>query len=100
MWDIKRNINTDPMPRRRSIIQFIVDGQPPSERNYWLIVEPGTEVDLCTVDPGFEIDLYVSTDLRTMTEIWLGYCAIGQASEDGRLVLTGSSELTRICAPG
>ena len=35
----------------------------------------------------------VSTDLRTMTEIWLGYTAIGTASEDGRLVLTGNSKL-------
>jgi hypothetical protein len=56
-------------------------------------VEPGNEVDLCLVDPGFDVDLYVSTDLRTMTEIWLGYTAIGHASEDGRLVLTGNSKL-------
>ncbi len=95
MWDIKRNIDTDPMPRWRSTIQFIFDEQPASERNYWLIVDPNVEVDLCTVDPGFDVDLYVSTDLRTMTEIWLGYCAIGQATEDGRLVLTGSSTLAR-----
>jgi DNA-binding HxlR family transcriptional regulator len=95
MWDIKRNIDTDPMPRWRSTIQFIFDEQPASERNYWLIVDPDAEVDLCTVNPGFDVDLYVSTDLRTMTEIWLGYCAIGQATEDGRLVLTGSSGLAR-----
>jgi DNA-binding HxlR family transcriptional regulator len=99
MWDIKRNIDTDPMPRRRSTIQFIFSEQPQSERNYWLVVDPDAEVDLCTVDPGFDVDLYISTDLRTMTEIWLGYCAISQASEDGRLVLTGSSELARdLCA--
>ncbi len=58
-----------------------------------LIVEPGNEVDLCLVDPGFDVDLYVSTDLRTMTEIWLGYMAIGLASEDDRLVLMGNSKL-------
>ena len=28
-----------------------------------------------------------------MTEIWLGYTAIGRVSEDGRLVLTGNSKL-------
>ena len=51
------------------------------------------DVDLCLVDPGFDVDLYVSTDLRTMTEIWLGYAPIGSASEDDRLVLTGNAKL-------
>lgn len=91
MWDIRRNINTDPMPPRRNVIQFIFKDRPSSERNYWLIVEPGHDVDLCLVDPGFDVDLYVSTDLRTMTEIWLGYTAI--KSQDGRFVLMGNSRL-------
>lgn len=93
MWDIRRNIDTDPMPPRRNTIQFIFKDRPASERNYWLIVEPGKQVDLCLVDPGFDVDLYVSTDLQSMTEIWLGYKTIDQMSNDGRLVLTGSSKL-------
>jgi DNA-binding HxlR family transcriptional regulator len=93
MWDIRRNINTEPMPLRRAVIQFIFNERPPPERNYWLIVEPGNEVDLCLLDPGFDVDLYLSTELRTMTEIWLGYTAVGSAVEDGRLVLTGNTKL-------
>lgn len=93
MWDIRRNINTDPMPASRNTVQLILNDRPSSERNYWLIVEPGKDVDLCLVDPGFDVDLYVSTDLRTMTEIWLGYAAIRPVSEDGRLVLTRNSKL-------
>ncbi len=93
MWDIRRNINTDPMPPRRNTIQFIFKDRPVPERNYWLIVEPGKEVDLCLVDPGFDVDLFVSTDLQLMTEIWLGYRTIDQMHDDGRLLLTGSSKL-------
>jgi DNA-binding HxlR family transcriptional regulator len=93
MWDVRRSINTDPMPRRRATIQFIFNDRPASERNYWLIVEPDKQVDLCVVDPGFDVDLYLSTDLRTMTEIWLGYTAVGRAAENGRLALTGSKTL-------
>ncbi|MES1180169.1 MAG: transcriptional regulator, partial [Hyphomicrobium sp.] len=59
----------------------------------WLIVEPGKEVDLCSADPGFDIDLYLSTDLRTMTEIWMGYTPLGRAKEDGRLTVTGDRQL-------
>jgi DNA-binding HxlR family transcriptional regulator len=93
MWDIRRNINADPMPPRRNIIQFIFPDRPISERNYWLIVEPHKDVDLCLIDPGFDVDLYVSIDLRSMTEIWLGYRSVEQLQADGRLVLTGSSKL-------
>jgi hypothetical protein len=39
-------------------------------------VEPGKDVDLCSVDPGFDVDLYLATDLRTMTEILMGYTPI------------------------
>lgn len=92
MWDIRRNINPEPMPRRRANIEFLFAGARP-QQSYWLIVEPGADIDLCKVDPGFEVDLYVSTDLRTMTEIWLGYTKLGAAREDGRLVVTGSREL-------
>jgi DNA-binding HxlR family transcriptional regulator len=93
MWDIRRNINADPMPPRRNTIQFIFNDRPASERNYWLIVEPNKDVDLCLIDPGFEVDLYVSTDLRSMTELWLGLRTVGQITDDGRLVLTGNSRL-------
>lgn len=93
MWDVRRSINPNPMPRCRNTIQFILNDRPASERNYWLIVEPDKGVDLCMMDPGFDVDLYVSTDLRTMTEIWLGYTAIAKAKDDGRFVLTGSKAL-------
>lgn len=93
MWDIRRTINPEPMPRGRNTIQFIFGDRPASQRNYWLIVEPGHELDLCTVDPGFDVDLYLSTDLRTMTEIWLGYTSVAQAKDSGRLMATGNRKL-------
>jgi hypothetical protein len=38
-------------------------------------------VDLCWSDPGFEIDLYLTTDLRTMTAIWMGLETVDGASD-------------------
>ena len=93
MWDMRRNIDPKPMPRRRSVIQVIFGDLPEARRNWWLIVEPRKEVDLCSVDPGFDVDLYLSTDLRTMTEVWMGYTAIARAKDEGRLTVTGSREL-------
>ena len=93
MWDMRRNISTKPLPQRRSTIQVIFSDLQESRRNWWLIVEPGAEVDLCSVDPGFDVDLYLVTDLRTMTEIWMGYTTIAQTKSAGTLVITGSRQL-------
>ena len=81
------------MPRRRTTIQFIFGDLQKAQRNWWLIVEPDKDVDLCAVDPGFDIDLYLSTDLRTMTEIWMGYTGIARAKKEGRIALTGDKRL-------
>ena len=93
MWDMRRNINPTPMPRRRSTIQVIFTDLKEARRNWWLIVQPGQEVDLCRVDPGFDVDLYLSTTLRTMTEIWMGYTTIARAKEQERLIITGNRQL-------
>jgi len=93
MWDMRRNINTEPMPKRRSTIQVIFSDLQETRRNWWLIVDPGEEVDLCSVDPGFDVDLYLVTDLRTMTEIWMGYTTLTRAKADSKLVITGNRQL-------
>ena len=70
MWDMRRNLQPSPMPQRRSVLQFQYPELPASQRHWWLLVAPGEDIDLCAVDPGFDVDLYVTTDLRTMTSAW------------------------------
>lgn len=93
MWNMRRKINPNPLPPRLSTIQFIYRDLPAGTRNWWLLVQPDKEVDLCSVEPGYNVDLYVTTDLRTMTEVWMGYSTIQAAMEDGRLVVVGNREL-------
>ena len=93
MWDIRRNIDPTPLPRRRSTIQVIFGDLRPPRRDWWLVVHPDEGADLCSVDPGFDVDLYLSTDLKTMTEIWMGYIALSRAKDEGRLLVTGSKQL-------
>jgi hypothetical protein len=87
------DISTKPLPLRRSTIQVIFSDLQEARRNWWLIIEPGAEVDLCSVDPGFDVDLYLVTDLRTMTEIWMGYTTIAHTKSAGTLVVTGNRQL-------
>lgn len=93
MWDMRRNLDTDPIPPERKVIEFVFHEVPQSQRKWWLIVEPNRTVDLCHIDPGFEVDLYAMVDLRTMTEIWMGLTSVSSAVERGALVLIGSSDL-------
>ena len=83
----------NPMPPGRSVIQFIYSDLPPETRDWWLLAQPGEDVDLCSVNPGFDVDLYVTSDLRTMTEVWMGYAPAAGAIADGRLVLVGNRKL-------
>lgn len=93
MWDVRRNVNVEPRPVRRTNVQFSLADDRGLELNYWLVIEPDGTADLCKIDPGFDVDLFLSTSLRTMTEIWLGYTGMRTAEGDGRLALTGTREL-------
>ena len=93
MWDMRRNLDPNPMPKRRSVIQFQYPGLPAGQRSWWLIVDPDGSVDLCSIDPGFDVDLYVSTDLRTMTAIWMGLDTVRAALGSERMLLTGDRQL-------
>lgn len=93
MWDMRRNLDPTPMPPKRSVILVCFPEQAPKDRTWWLLVEPGASVDLCSVDPGFDVDLYVSTDLRTMTAIWMGLDTVRAALSDRRMMLTGCQRL-------
>lgn len=56
---------------------------------------PGSDVDVCSKDPGYEVDLVVRTDLLTMTGIWLGDVRFAEALRHREVELRGSSELRR-----
>jgi DNA-binding HxlR family transcriptional regulator len=94
MWDMRRNLNPKPMPERQSVVQFVYPELTPTQRSWWLLVDPKTGVDLCSIDPGFDVDLYVSVDLRTMTAIWMGLDTVRAAIASRRMMLTGSRQLS------
>jgi DNA-binding HxlR family transcriptional regulator len=87
MWDMRRNLDPSPLPPVRTVVQFLYSDLPSTKNQWWLVIEPSGEVDLCWSDPGFETNLYVTTDLRTMTVIWMGLGTIG--SERDKIELLG-----------
>src|SRR5262249_7442355 len=92
MWDMRRCIEVDAFPTGRTCVQFDFSDLPASKRTWWLVSD-GEEVDLCPADPGFEVGLYVATDLRTMTRVFMGDLAFKSAIASGQIELDGPREL-------
>jgi DNA-binding HxlR family transcriptional regulator len=91
MWDMRRNLNPEPLPKARTVIQFLYSDLPSTKRDWWLVIEPAGDVDLCWSDPGFEVDLHVTVDLRTMTAIWMGVTTVER--ERHKIEFSGSRAL-------
>ncbi|WPY96369.1 helix-turn-helix domain-containing protein (plasmid) [Limimaricola variabilis] len=94
MWDIRRNFNPEPRPESRCTIQFLYPGLPQAVRDWWLVID-GDGTDLCRVDPGFEIDVLITADLRAMTSVWMGVTRFVDEIETGAIRLDASPMLQR-----
>ncbi len=94
MWDMRRNLSPDPLPPRRCTIQFLYPELSPTQRNYWLVIESG-KVDLCHFDPGFDVDLLVTSSLKTMTSIWMGLTRLDHEVAAGHVQLDGDPAIRR-----
>jgi DNA-binding HxlR family transcriptional regulator len=92
MWDMRRNLDPTPIPPGRCVIQIVYPELKEGKRNWWLVVQAG-KTDLCSIDPGFDVDLHVTTDLRTMTAIWMGLTTVKAEERAGRLEAVGDEKL-------
>jgi DNA-binding HxlR family transcriptional regulator len=92
MWDMRRSVKPSEFPSGRFSVQFDFSDQPASKRHWWLVGDD-QEVDLCPTNPGFDVGLYVTTDLRTMTRVWMGDLTLKTAINSGAIELDGTRDL-------
>jgi DNA-binding HxlR family transcriptional regulator len=91
MWDLRRRIDSKSLPDGETVLCFTFTDLE-KYRNWWLVFD-GDDVDLCTEDPGKDVDLYVSSDLRTMIEVWEGDRSLKTSIDDERITVIGSRHL-------
>ncbi len=94
MWDMRRRIDFGVFDTLRICIRFEYTDTKPGKSLYWLV---GTTAatELCTSDPGFEVDLYVTTDIRTMIQVWNGDQTLSRAISTGAIDLHGAQEMRK-----
>lgn len=94
MWAIRRRVDPSAFGARRVTVEFEFLDQPQAKRRWWLVNE-AANVDLCPKDPGFEVDVYVVTDVPTLMQIWVGKLQLSAAIDAGSLELTGARGIRR-----
>lgn len=94
MWDMQRCIEQDQLPTRRITVHFRFTDAPEEHKNFWLLLEQDA-VDLCLKDPGYEEDLFVRSDVRTLTEVWLGDLGLVKAIKEESVWIGGPARLKR-----
>ena len=92
MLYLKRSIKPEKLPGRETVIRFnFTDIEQYPE---WWLVSRGDEIDLCVKDPGKDIDVYFTTSVKTMADIWMGDNSYRRAIREGTLKVVGDKALT------
>ncbi len=93
MFYLERSVDPSALPGRETIIQFrFLDLK--EQCKWWLMVN-GDKTQLCLVDPGRDVDVWISTTVRTMHDVWMGDRSYRSAIDSGDLVIEGDPMLTR-----
>lgn len=93
MTYLQRSIQVDKLPGHKANIKFQftdLDRQP----NWWIVVN-GEIIDICTIDPCHEVDVYFTCTVKCLSDIWMGESTYKKEIKDGNLKLVGPSILVR-----
>ena len=93
MMELQRKLVTNHIPGRKAIICLIFDNQI-KHKSWWLIID-NDQVDLCTTDPGKDVDLYITSSVRTIVEVWRGDLSLRAAIKKKSITLIGMKHLIR-----
>ncbi len=100
MWYLRCGIDRRHFPLGRTVVNFEYTNQPRlSKDNWWVdrwwLIVTDDGIDLCVQDPGYDVDLYVVTDLRTMTKVSMGDIPVREAVRSQAIELQGSRSLAK-----
>lgn len=93
MFYLERSVVPSQLPGAETVIQFkFLDLA--EQRDWWLLVRDG-HVDICITPPGRDVDVFFTTTVRTMHDVWMGDRGYREAILSGDLAIEGEPALTR-----
>lgn len=93
MYYLERSVDTSKLPGDHNVIRFKFTDLT-EHRNWWLLIDQDC-VDICTTPPARDVDVYFTTTVRTMHDVWMGDRSYRDAVRSGDLVIEGEPALTR-----
>lgn len=91
MWDFHRSLNTAELPDGETVFS-VTFSELDAHKKWWLVAKADV-VDLCTDDPGKEVDLYIASTLPALAEVWMGDVEVSAAIKTDDVMLTGAAYL-------
>ncbi len=95
MWTLRRKLNVDALPPRRSVIRFHFNDKEAGCDTYWYLAQRGTLPELCAYDPGLDVDLYIETTAVALGGIIMGRTTMANETEHGSFYVSGEPRLAR-----
>jgi len=92
MLYLQRSLVPDKLPGNETVIRFAFTDMT-EKANWWLVVKNG-EVDTCDNDPGRDVDIYLTTSVKTMVDIWTNGTTYRKAVAADDLSIIGPLALT------
>jgi DNA-binding HxlR family transcriptional regulator len=91
VWSMHTRLDTSELPDRRTVLHIRFHDEP---RRFWIVIEAGGP-SVCLTDPGFQVDVTITSAVQSLYEVWLGRIPIQQAIRAGQLEFDGPRALTR-----
>jgi DNA-binding HxlR family transcriptional regulator len=93
MLYLERSVVPENLPGNETVLHFhFSDIKDVSD---WWIVITGEQVDVCTTNPGRDVDVFFHTSVKTMTDVWMEQLTYQKAISESKMVVTGPRVLTR-----
>lgn len=92
VWDMRRRVATENLPPQRVVVDLHLEGSTDGRTRFWLVLDR-RDVDVCVVDPGYEVDLRVEGHVRDLVRYWMGDAELEELVARRELVVTGPTEL-------
>ena len=91
VWWMHTRLDTARLGGDRQVVHVRFADEP---KRFWIVVERGVP-SVCTADPGFDVTLTISSDVRSLYQVWLGRLPLGAALRRGVVAVEGPRDVVR-----
>jgi len=91
-WALERSVDATAFGNTGSVVQIKFTDQVTAKSRWWFVNRDGM-CELCLEDPGYEVDLYLTTTVRDMIYVVRGDLPLTRALNEGKLEAIGPRAL-------